>query len=234
MAERTLDATLRVSARRIEARARPEADARLLVALHGYGGTPGMIEPAVRSLRADTSCLLARAPFPLRQEPEGTVGYAWMVSAKGRHDAEGRRLSEDLVVRALEGAGPHRTPPVLLGFSQGAFLAITTALTHPGRFGGVLALAGWANPEVTAELLAKRPRVGIVLIHGTEDDLVPIARAREALRLLTDGGVPARLVAVPGGHRFGREMATAVREALEGWWGKDSLPQQDRPPLPGP
>lgn len=203
---------------------------RLLVALHGYGATPGMLEPSVRSVRGDAACLLPRAPFPVRNEPEGTVGYAWMVSAKGKHDAQGRRLSEGLVLRAMEAAAPDVREPAILGFSQGAFLALTAGLTNPGRFHGVIAVGGWVNPEVAADLLRARPRIEVVLVHGTDDDRVPISRAEEALRILSDAGVSARLVPTPGGHRFGRETLHAVREILAGWWGPDGRGPNGRGP----
>lgn len=59
-------------------------------------------------------------------------------------------MALDLVGRALDEASELAVPPkrtVLLGFSQGASVAVEFALTRPRRSGGVVALSGGALGE---------------------------------------------------------------------------------------
>mmetsp|Transcript_15550 Transcript_15550/g.39718 ORF Transcript_15550/g.39718 Transcript_15550/m.39718 type:complete len:226 (+) Transcript_15550:105-782(+) len=83
----------------------------------------------------------------------------------------------------------------VLGFSQGAMVALRTALTYARhRLGGAIAVSGMLlreDPlcELTAmrSLLADRARVSftpLLLTHGARDDVIPVSRMRAQLHTL--------------------------------------------------
>ena len=84
----------------------------------------------------------------------------------------------------------------LAGFSQGAMMALYAGLRRTPPLAAVLAYSGALLDVPPA---AAHPPV--LLVHGTDDDVVPAARSRDAERLLRAAGVPVEAVFRPGvGH----------------------------------
>ena len=74
----------------------------------------------------------------------------------------------------------------LMGFSQGAMTALHTGLRRRVAPRGILALSGaLIAPERLAEATARPP---ILLIHGEDDEVVPVARSRAAQSALEASG----------------------------------------------
>ena len=63
---------------------------------------------------------------------------------------------------------------VLAGFSQGGAIAYFTALTHPERLAGIIALSTYIPSQtlIESELSAVNTGLPIFAAHGTEDDVV--------------------------------------------------------------
>jgi phospholipase/carboxylesterase len=102
----------------------------------------------------------------------------------------------------------------VLGFGQGATLALLVALTQPGTLAGAM-LLGARFPE---ELLVSTSPVArhfagrmalkgfpFFMAHGTEDDTVPIAQAVEARERLLDMGAEVVFREYPMGHQVTRQ-----------------------------
>jgi len=88
----------------------------------------------------------------------------------------------------------------LLGFSQGAFLALNDAPSDP-RIRAVVAFYGGLSPGYVPQ--AKENMPPTLLFHGTADGIVPIKRSLQTLTWLREEGRPADLVVYPGaGHGF--------------------------------
>lgn len=88
----------------------------------------------------------------------------------------------------------------LLGFSQGAFLALNDAPSDP-RVRAVVAYYGGLSPGFVDP--AKRAMPPTLLLHGTADRIVPVRRSLQTLVWLREEGRPADLVVYPGaGHGF--------------------------------
>ncbi len=74
----------------------------------------------------------------------------------------------------------------LMGFSQGAMTALYTGLRRPVPPRGILAFSGaLIAPESLAEVTARPP---ILLIHGEDDEVVPVTRSRTAQSALEASG----------------------------------------------
>ena len=70
----------------------------------------------------------------------------------------------------------------LMGFSQGAIMSLSVALTEPSMVSGVVAMSGRLLPEVLPSLapLEALRRLPILLQHGTADPVLPIHHGRTA------------------------------------------------------
>ena len=163
------------------------------VLLHGRGGTPkAMIELASR-LGLDGARWLAPAadggswyPNPFMEavaSNEPFLSRAIEQCDAVVHDAgEGGRLSAGRIA--------------VIGFSQGACLAVEYAVRHPGRCGALVVLTGGLiGPPGTDWQPAARTLVGLrVLITGSDiDEWVPDARVRETGQVLTAKGADVQL-----------------------------------------
>lgn len=95
-----------------------------------------------------------------------------------RQDEVGIRKSieqvEALISREVERGVP-ASNIILAGFSQGAAMSISTALRHPQRLAGVIALSGYLPLErqLESERSAANADVPIFIGHGSLDPVVP-------------------------------------------------------------
>jgi phospholipase/carboxylesterase len=91
----------------------------------------------------------------------------------------------------------------ILGFSQGTALAYGFALTSPMRVNTVSGLAGFL-PTGVADLAAEEPLAGkkAFVTHGTKDDLVPVDRARHAVKILKMAGAEVVYCEADVGHKL--------------------------------
>ncbi len=88
----------------------------------------------------------------------------------------------------------------LVGFSQGTMMSLFVGLRRAQSVAGIVGFSGrLLAPELLANELRSRPR--ILLVHGTEDPLVPYASLAAAETALTSAGVPVETLTCPGiGH----------------------------------
>lgn len=90
----------------------------------------------------------------------------------------------------------------LAGFSQGGAVVLHTAfLRWQGPLGGVIALSTYAptftEPSAFAPAALQYP---VLCLHGSRDDVVPMAMGRAAFQTLQDAGVTAVWHDYPMGH----------------------------------
>ena len=90
-----------------------------------------------------------------------------------------------------------------VGFSQGAALAYTFALLYPEGVSSLAGLSGFL-PDGALTLAKGQPlkRKPIFLAHGTQDELVPVKRARQAVKLLEQAGAQVTYCEDDVGHKL--------------------------------
>jgi phospholipase/carboxylesterase len=169
--------------------------------LHGLGADGYDFVDIVPALRLPASLgvrfVFPHAPMRPVTINQGMVMRAWY---DVRDDAGARREDEPGVrqsqrsVEALMARERARGVPagrlVLAGFSQGGAMALQTGLRHPERLAGIMALSCFLPLAHTlaAEASAASRDVPIFMAHGTDDPLIPLARARHAHDVLTGLG----------------------------------------------
>jgi pimeloyl-ACP methyl ester carboxylesterase len=106
-------------------------------------------------------------------------------------------------------------PLLLAGSSYGGLAAAWLAATHPERFVGLLLLAPALhhNEPPLSPAWVPRPPAGmpVWVVHGLQDDIVPIA----ASRAYVAGAAAAGLVEVQDGHGLSGSLAKIVALARE-------------------
>jgi phospholipase/carboxylesterase len=169
----------------------PSPKPPLLVLLHGVGADELDLLPVADALDPRLLTVSLRAPY--EAEPMGYAWYAldWSTTPPTPRvdQAEASRAAlasflPELVSRS--GADPARA--FLFGFSQGAALALAVALTRPELLRGVIAHSARALPALARAEGRAAPealaRLDALVLHGTEDDVIPVESGREVRALL--------------------------------------------------
>ena len=176
--------------------------------LHGLGADGHDFEPIVPELELALPVRFVFPHAPVRPVTlnQGMPMRAWYDIYQlggGPEDAQGVRASQKLVeqmIAAEKRRGADRI--VLAGFSQGGAIVLQTALRHPERLAGVLALSTYLplHPTLAAERHAANRDLPIFMAHGQYDDIIPLARAEQSRRLLEGLGYPLEWHTYPMPH----------------------------------
>lgn len=112
----------------------------------------------------------------------------------------------DAGVSAIENNGKVDSRHIaLLGFSLGAYLAMSYGASHPGDIAAIVEYYGGLPPVFDPQAAQMPPTL---ILHGDADILVPLAEARRLDALLTRAGRPHEMHVYPGGsHAFNFENA---------------------------
>jgi phospholipase/carboxylesterase len=105
---------------------------------------------------------------------------------------------------------------VLAGFSQGGAIAYTTALTHPERLAGIIALSTYIPSQtlIESELSAANAGRPVFAAHGTEDDVVAPELGIRARDYLINKGFPISWQEYPMPHSLCIEEVLDIGEWL--------------------
>ena len=159
------------------------ADRPLLVLLHGYGADENDLFGLVPYLPPEFVVAAVRAPLP---PPWPAPGYSWF-PIEGLETRDATRATES-AARFIEWLDtlPEHGPVGLVGFSQGAAIAIQAMRLDPGRFAFLVNLSGFATPgELPGDPLLAERRPPAFWGRGTHDEVVP-----EALVSTRSNGCP--------------------------------------------
>lgn len=180
----------------------PETPAPLLLSLHGLGrtydwlmGYHGLLDAA----EAGGYLVVT----PLGYTRRGWYG-AWTTGVDDRElGAEAERSEQDVMnvlARVREAYNVDADRIYLWGHSMGGAGTYHLAARHPQLWAavGVVAPATPQGVEV-AELLARIRHIPAIVLHGTDDDLVPVALTRSWVAAMADLGMQHVYVEIPGG-----------------------------------
>ncbi|WP_115119941.1 dienelactone hydrolase family protein [Synechococcus sp. UW105] len=194
-------------------RQQPRADAQArLVLLHGWGADADDLlilgEALVRQTRTALDVVALPAP---ELHPQG-MGRQWY----GLFPAEWEAVpaaQEHLKARLLELAndGLPLQATVVLGFSQGAAMALATGTTLP--LAGLIACSGYPHPNWNPPI--QRPPV--LLIHGLQDEVVPASAVDELSRRLAKSQAELNLETFHGGHTIPESVFPTICKTIDTW-----------------
>ena len=162
---------------------RERAGRPLLVLLHGYGSHEGDLFSLAQSLPLEPVIASVRAPFA--QGP----GYAWFPPVgplltgqfEGEQVTAGQPSVEERFAAIDESTSAltdwldmtESTGVGLLGFSQGAAMALQLLREHPTRFDYVVALSGFVVPnDHRGDALLAELRPPVFWGRGTDDTVI--------------------------------------------------------------
>ena len=156
-------------------------------------------------------------PFEIRRETI-EIGYAWYLYRGDQAEFREHLLrSESYLLRLLDQvAEDHPIDPrrsVLLGFSQGGYLAGFMALRHPERFGGLVLASSRLKHEFLEKELQSGDLPHTLFLHSEEDPALPWPRVKEGAALLENAGGDVETYLHNQGHR----LPPDALEFMTGW-----------------
>lgn len=180
----------------------------LLVLIHGYGSNENDLFSFAEYLHPDLLVISLRAPLNLPM-----MGHAWYSihfddeQGKWSDDDEAIASREQVLafLESLQHDHPYDPSQVhLLGFSQGAILSYSLALTYPNRFASIVALSGYLNENIT-QLPKPEDAPALYAAHGSLDEVVPFEWGKRSAELLKQKGFAIQFDTFPVGHTVGQD-----------------------------
>ncbi|HEY7355123.1 MAG TPA: alpha/beta fold hydrolase [Ktedonobacterales bacterium] len=163
----------------------------LLIQLHGIGSNEYDLFEFADLL--DPRFLVLSVRAPLVQGPDSFAWFHVNYLPQGYAiDAAELRASQETLMRFIgEATEAYQTDPervYLVGFSQGASMSLIAALAHPELVAGAAVMSGRLMPEAVSWFAPREQVAGLplLLVHGTEDTVIPIRFGRQAREALAD------------------------------------------------
>ncbi len=192
----------------------------LVVLLHGRGANgDDLIDLALnwQPILPKAEFLAAHAPFPCDPAPKGRQWFSVEDRAPEKILA-GIRAAAEILDPFLDQLLAKRrlddSHLALVGFSQGAMMALHVGLRRKKQIGAIVGFSGALHgaEALGAEIQSRPP---VLLIHGEADAVVPFASHESARTALEASAVPVTSIARPKlGHTIDDEGVTLAGEFL--------------------
>ena len=214
--------------------------------MHGLGADGWDFVPVVRELPLPDDLVL-RFIFPHAPVRPVTINNgmpmpAWydiaMQDIARVPDERGIRESQKSIEALIEreasrGVDPSRV--VLAGFSQGGAIALQTGLRYPRKLAGIAALSTYLALEGTleAEASAANKATPILMVHGTDDPVIPVHLADASRATLKSRGYDVEWHTWPMPHSVCAPEIEAIAAFLMRTLGGARAPARSSILLPG-
>lgn len=199
----------------LPASGRPE---QLMLLLHGWGASAADMAPLAQALRQAFPQAALLAPQGFEPVDTGLAGRQWFSLAGVTEDTRPARVAAVLprlqawvhAAQQASGVGPAAT--ALVGFSQGAILALELAQLHDGICGRVLSFSG-RYATLPVQPLA---HTTLHFFHGATDTVIPAAQSRLAMERLAALQGDATIDIASGiGHTVPPELVQCAVQRLQ-------------------
>lgn len=188
----------------------------LLVLLHGYGSDERDLFSLVPFLPEGLT--VAALPAPL-SAPWPMPGRSWYpIEELERRDPASVTAAADAVLRWLDAEAADAPSIALLGFSQGASVALQSLRRDPERIAAVVNLSGYAAPgELSEDPALRLRRTPVFWGRGTNDDVIPPALVAHTAQWLPDHSELSGRVYQGLTHSVSEDELADVHRFLERW-----------------
>ena len=169
--------------------------------MHGWKGNRSSMEHVANALNMKyAQWTFIQGPYAVSDNE-----YSWFDG----NEKEGWRYQEsfDLLHHAilnLNKSGFPNSKIFLLGFSQGACLAMEFIIRQEFSLGGIIPIAGFIGKidRFKNDIVNGAQDTPVLLIHGSRDEMVLPAESKIAFELFSDAGFKVQLQTPPVGHKI--------------------------------
>lgn len=187
-----------------------EKEKPMLLMLHGYGSNEEDLFAFAEGIDDQFVVVSLRAPYTLSENSYAWYGLDFSKTpyTSNNNEAEKSRIDIGKFIDEISKKYQINTEKVyLLGFSQGAMMSLSCALTMPEKVAGAVILGGKLRDEVIP-IVANNTALKhtkIYISHGKQDQRVPFAEAEKAKAFLISKGITPTFQAYNMGHEISQE-----------------------------
>ncbi len=186
----------------------------LIVLLHGWGANAeDLIDLQPYLDLPNCEFMFPEGLFPHPYTMTGKMWYSF--DGVGVFNGESYRqlgISKQFLEEYLQGLPDRTGIPLertyLGGFSQGGAMTLEVGLNLP--LGGLIVLSGYLHPHIVKPAIAHR--MPILIVHGINDEVVPLHQSIHSRDQLTSWGYGVTYRQFDMGHLIIPEALTAIRD----------------------
>ena len=184
-----------------------------IIAIHGWKGNRSSMEHVANALN------MKYAQWTFIQGPyvAGDNKYSWFEG----NEKEGWKYHEsfDLLnetILDINKSGFPKSKIFLLGFSQGACLAMEFIIRQKFSIGGIIPIAGFIGKKDKFKngIVDGSQNTPVLLIHGSKDEMVLPVESKIALKLLSDAGYEVKLETLSVGHKIPLQAKSLIENFI--------------------
>ncbi|MES2616221.1 MAG: hypothetical protein V4591_12505 [Bdellovibrionota bacterium] len=191
----------------------------VIIALHGFGDTAANFAHLADEFNlTDVLWLFPQGPKPV---PIGIDGAQWfsLFSDPRQEVTQSENLIYELVENVMEHTGLPSEKIFILGFSQGAAIALYYGLKSSKPLAGIISLSGFiVNQSELVPILQKNsPLPPVFLAHGMQDQVLFPSVFFETKNLLAlNSSIKVTTKTYKMGHNISPEEMLDVKKFVEG------------------
>jgi predicted esterase len=204
----------------------PATKYQLIVLFHGNGQDPNIMLRWAKQLNLSNDVIFVCPEAPYVKMRETIYSQQMRLSATGEDLGYSDSLKSEVIGTSAEWYASviddamaelpvKNNLPIIIGFSQGGFYASVVATRYPQKISSVIVMNGsmYQEGKVTQRLnLLRQYGIDLLVMHGTEDDVVPYQTAVLYTNALKGENVDYTLFPFKGGHWPTTE---ATKKAME-------------------
>jgi len=170
-----------------------------IITLHGFTGNVSSMKPVSKALNIkNVKWVFLQAPFTISKGKyswfEGNEQTGW------KYKSSFDKLKKTIL--SLNRQGFPNQMIYILGFSQGACLAMEFIIRQKFSIGGIIPIAGFIGNKdrFKNDINCEKPNTRVLLIHGNKDEVIIPEESVMAHRLFSEAGFRIELHTLPVGH----------------------------------
>ncbi|GGE93225.1 alpha/beta hydrolase [Sphingomonas prati] len=188
----------------------------LVILIHGYGSNGDDLISLARMIQPALPNAAFVAPNAPMRMPQMAAAYQWWpiqtfsMAERAAGAVSAAPTLDAFITQELEKTGLPADRLLLVGFSQGTMMALHVGLRRAGPIAGIVGMSGMlvAPDRLEGEIRSRPP---VLLIHGTDDEVVPFRSLDLASASLAAVGVAVETHVSPGmGHSVGQDGLAAA------------------------
>ncbi|MEJ1937340.1 alpha/beta hydrolase [Nostoc sp. NIES-2111] len=188
-----------------------QTPAGLVVTLHGWGANAEDVASLLPYFNLpDYQFVFPNAPYPYPYTPLGRAWYDLRVENMYEGLEESRQQLKDFVLSLESSTGVPLSRTILSGFSQGGAMTFDVGSKLP--LAGLVVMSGYLHPEAIAPNTTNISP--ILIMHGRQDEVVPLQAAVNARTTVESLGVPIEYHEFDTGHEINLEMLNVARNFI--------------------
>jgi phospholipase/carboxylesterase len=192
--------------------ARTDTPIGSIVLLHGWGANHDDLGDLVPYFNLpEYQFLFPNGLFDHEYSDEGKMWYSFtgagqLTDLSRTQLATSREVLSEWIQSLPDSTGIPLDRTWIAGFSQGGAMTLEIGLELP--VAGLIVMSGYLHPDRSKPESAVPP---VAIVHGTQDDVVPIAAARTSRDKLTQWGLNVQYQEFEMGHSIVPEVLDVIR-----------------------